>query len=118
MIQREYEIRCPHCGQGVLLFESTLDEMLGRRKAPTTGTPFITLVCQDCRTAFPFDYPKRQPVGTTDVLLQDGGLIFFFVARCNDSNCKSGVELFALRPRGTTMEQVGAEIPTWKLNGI
>ena len=118
MTQFQYRIRCPECAFALLLLETTLAEIVQGRKMLTTGAPFVTLVCQECKLAFQFDYPKRQSLGCSYELHQSGGPRFSLVAECGDNNCKSPVELVALRGPGTTEEQCYEEIAAWDVSRI
>lgn len=113
---------CPKCIVYTFQHQTNLAEIVQCRGASTTGAPWITLVCPECKTAFRFDWPNRnQTPGTvmTDEPPQATAMNrFSVVAGCDGSNCKSQVELVALRPRGTTKEQCLAEMPMWTLDGI
>ena len=42
----------------------------------------------------------------------------YVIVECGNNNCDSRVELVALRSHGTTKEEICAEMPEWKLDGI
>ncbi len=77
------------------------------------------LVCPECKTAFQYDYPNRRGMGAIDEGPQTPSVVrFSVVTGCDGSNCKSQVELIALRSRGTTKEQCVAEMAAWTVDGI
>lgn len=122
MSRPEYRLYCPNCGSYIYQPETNLEEIVRYRGASTTGAPFLTLVCPRCKSAYQFDWQNRQTsegAVLNDAPPQKTGIVrFSVVARCDGSNCKSQVELVALRESGTAKEQCLAEMSFWKLDGI
>jgi hypothetical protein len=117
-----YHIPCPHCRHKLELLEDTLVTIFRNRRASTTGAPFLTFVCQECKGVFQFDYqnratPELTPEGylTSVIRLQRCVSV---IAECDDSNHKSLVELISIRSAQTTAEQWLAERPQWNLKGV
>ena len=73
-------------------------------------------------TGFLYNYEKRSPQSLTPDIQPAPGRKYpaalVFRAECVDDGCISQVELVAIREAGTTTEQVKAEFPNWKLDGI
>lgn len=121
-VQPKYCLLCPKCHAHTPQHRTNLAEIVQCRGASATGAPWITLVCAECKQAFQFDWvnpPWIEGSVLSDEPPQATAMNrFSVVAECDGSNCKSQVELVALRPRGTTKEQCLAEMPMWTLHGI
>lgn len=122
ILYRLYRLACPRCPTYIYQPETNLAKIVQRQKASTTGAPFLTLVCPQCKSAYQFDWLNRhisEGAEQTDEPPQTTGLVLFsYVTGCIDSNCESRVELIALHDPGTTEERCYAEMPQWKLDGI
>src|SRR5271166_2095361 len=117
------KIDCPHCQLSVVLTGTTLEGIIRGRLAKYEGDHVLTLVCQRCKIAYQQDYRHLESTGVIDVSPQKGvsqnaPAYFSVVVGCVDSNCQSPLALTVLRDPHTTKEQMLAEMPQWKLDGI
>jgi hypothetical protein len=117
-----YHIACPHCGSTIALLETSLVKIVRDRRESTTGEPFLTLVCPECKAAFRYDYQHRSTVALIDEGPQTTKLRsqirFSISAGCDVSNCESRVELIAVRSAQTTRDMCIEEVPSWNLRGL
>jgi hypothetical protein len=117
----EYRVRCSHCLASIALHETTLEEIIQRRKVSTTGEPYITFLCLECKGVFRFDYRKRRNLPDGDVW-SAGALprtvphLSSEVLRCGEDNCESRIELVIYRDSAPTLEQLTEERPN--LDGV
>jgi hypothetical protein len=117
-----YTIECPNCHGRISLLDTMLEQIVRSRHLSATGDPFLVLVCTYCKQGFRYNYAERSswvmmptPEPSPD---QKYPIRFSFPAGCANDNCRSQVELIAVRDAGTTTEQVVAEFPQWNLDGI
>ncbi len=116
-----HTLGCPHCHGKIALLETRLEQIVHGRLLSDTGAPFLVLVCTYCKHGFRYNYTERSSWVTMPAPLVDPSnvpIAFFFPTGCVDSNCTSQVELIAIRDAGTTSEDLVAEFPQWKLDGI
>ena len=117
-----YYIACPHCVETIALLETSLAEIVRCRRESTTGEPFLTFVCQECKAAFQYDYQHRATAG----LIDEGPLTaklrtqkcYSVSTQCGDNNCESRVELIAIRSAQTTTDMYIEERPTWNVGSV
>jgi hypothetical protein len=60
----------------------------------------------------------RQALGQYDALSRADPVWISIVAECESGDCKGQTELIAIRPHGTTKQQILDERPTWNAEGI
>lgn len=118
MPQLWYGAPCPYCRFSTPLFETTLAEIIRTRQVETTGEPFVVFVCQRCTKCFPWNYDMRQVVGQFEALTRTDPVWISIIAKCENEECKSQTELIAIRPHGTTKQQILAERPIWNAKEI
>lgn len=113
-----YEIRCPR-GHTVELPETILEGILQHLEGSYTDEPALNFVCSDCKTAFRFDYPSRQPARWTDVPRRISEFHVLSVQTgCDGSNCTDHVLLVAVRNRDVSEESIQQEVRTWNVAGV
>jgi hypothetical protein len=118
MPQTWYGALCPHCRYSTALLEITLKEMIRDRQVATTGEPYMVFVCPRCTKCFEWHYGMREPLGQFDALARRDPVWVSILAKCEKESCTSGTELIAIRPHGTTEQQILDELPTWNTKGI
>jgi hypothetical protein len=118
MPQFLYGALCPYCRFSTPLLETTLAEMIRNRQVASTGEPFLMFVCQRCTKCFPWNYAMRQPLSQYDALSRADPVWISIVAECESGDCKGQTELIAIRPHGTTKEEILRERPTWNAKDI
>jgi hypothetical protein len=116
-----HTIECPNCTGKIALLETMLEQIVHGRRLSSTGAPFLVFVCTYCKHGFRYNYAERSSWVTMPAPPADpdnAPIAFFFPIGCADNNCKSHVELIAIRDAGTTEPDVFAEFPRWNLDGI
>jgi hypothetical protein len=113
MPQRLYSALCPYCRFNTPLLENVLAEMIRDRQVATTGEPFLVFVCQRCTRCFPWNYGLKQAVSQYSAMTRTDPVWTSVVAKCEDADCGSQTELIAIRPHGTTKQEILREVPTW-----
>ena len=118
----EFPIQCPRCPAHISLPGTTLAEIVRGRKVSTTGAPWLVLVCPECKAAFRYDYRNRRGLEAINTPAQSTGQSniswFLVLAECADGNCKSQMELIAIRSADTAPEQLSEERKTWTADDI
>jgi hypothetical protein len=113
-----YEIRCPD-GHTIELPETILNGIVRHLQGSYTGNPVLNFVCSECKTAFYFDYQKREPAGWTDAPRQISEFHVLSVqSGCDGSNCIDHVVLVAIRSRDNSEQSILQETKEWNVAGI
>jgi hypothetical protein len=113
-----HEIRCPD-GHTIELPETILEGITRHLRESYTGEPVLNFVCSECKTAFHFDYQKREPAGWTDAPRQISEFHVLSVQTgCDGSNCGDHVELVAVRNRDMSEESIHQEMKKWTVSGV
>ncbi len=118
MSQLWYGTQCPHCRYSTSLRELTLNDMIRNRQVSSTAEPFLIFVCPRCTRCFEWNYGLRQPLGQFEPLSSTDPVWISVVAKCDSGDCGLLTELLAIRPKGTTQQQILDERPTWNGKGI
>ena len=115
-----YVAQCPNCGLSISLLETNLAEIIRNRQVSATGEPLLLFVCQQCKNCFPWDYHNRKAAGLLTERPQTRAPLFYMavLAECENTDCEAQVELIAIRPHGTTEEQILEERKTWKADDV
>jgi hypothetical protein len=113
-----YEIRCPS-GHTIYLHETILEGIIQHLQASYTGEPVLNFVCSECKTAFHFDYAKREPAGWTDAPRQISEFHVLSVQTgCDGTGCGDHVMLVAVRSRDISEQSILLEREGWNVSAI
>jgi hypothetical protein len=118
MPQLLYGAVCPYCRFSTPLLEIILTDMIRSRQVSATGEPYLVFVCQRCTKCFEWNYCMRQPLSQYDALSRSDPVWISIVAGCSDKDCKAQTELIAIRPHGTTKEEILRERSTWNAGDV
>jgi hypothetical protein len=122
MAHMVYLVGCENCPATFPILETNLRGIVRGPRGSHTGEPALMLVCQACKTPSLYQFRPLGGVATTTEPIPDElrepPICVCVYAECGKCNSEARVQLLAIRPAGTTREDVLAEAGEWKLESL